>query len=322
MWSSKYALAIRSRPAMYLGYLNQSGLEHCFADILFSLKPIEKKAYLLFALNRNTLHLKVKGIIPDAYTYCFKHSEEEFWKHDQAKHGLAFFVLACTSESCRITIKNKKEIFEVESNRRGFNYRSESWQGHPDKEVNTLEIAFIPDKNIFKELNLRFDYFLNFFKEQSYLLPYLTIEAVNTLTSERTYFSNQHGMSDYVDALFHRFHLQPEVRLDKKIQLSAYNLDLVIAYLPSYYNWHQIETWAGGTPLFGGSLENGILKGISSVFKNKSISANPLERLVVCAHLRGDTLTFAGSIKEQLDMPALEKELKKVVAQEIQEVIN
>ncbi|MDU1892949.1 MAG: hypothetical protein E6767_19895 [Dysgonomonas sp.] len=307
------AESIRLRPAMYLGWLNQNGIEHEIAAFLFSLIPLDNSARFIFTLDGDTISMKAESIVTDKYKYYFEPKDEygKLWDNRRLHDPLSIFVLACASETSQLTVSGEKEIFRVSSIKNQFECKCEA---HKDS-LHTLEMSFIPDKEIFVSLRLRFDYFLNFFYQQSFLLPYLTIELNNKITHEHVIFSNSGGMSDYADTLFHQLGRMPEFRFDNKIKLSNYELEAVIAYMPEYCDKKPIiKMWAEGDYLYGGSLENGILKGISKAFPVKD---DPSKRLVLCAHIKGDYFAFEGSVKDKLKMSELETELEHIIFTEL-----
>lgn len=312
-----YAQAIRLRPGMYLGHLNQTGIENQIADFLFSLNPIGQSAHFRFILDGDTICMGAEGIRTDKYKFYFDLRERNEYpaiNSGLAQDSLTLFILACVSKTSKISLKTEQELYEVHGVANEFEIRRQTTIIPSHKYGHTIEMIFSPDKQIFKSLSLRFDYFVNFFRELSFLLPTITIELRNNITKEYIIFSNPRGMSDYTDNLFHQLQTRPIFRMDRKLKLQQHTLQVVIAYMPGYkYRNPIIKTWAEGDSMEAGSLPEGILRGIRKVFKGKNMNNNPQHHLVLCAHLRGDHLVFAGSTKDRLQMPELEKELENTI---------
>lgn len=310
------AKAIRLRPGVYMENADQMGLEFLIAELLLSLKFINEYGRLVCILNGNEISLKLEGIYTEAYKNYFhpeKKKEQKVWRNCAfINSDLLVFVLACLSEKSYLMIEDENEKLQINGEKSKFSYKYGE-VSYPHTPNHSLEIRFTPDPEIFKELNLRFDYLLHFMWNQSYLNPQLSIEVNNG--SERVVFSNRKGMADLADLLLHNSGYYPECRLDRKLELRDYHLDISLAFLPHYGN-QIIKLWANGNNQSGGSLEHGLLNGIEDYYKHKEKKRNSC-KILLCAHIRSDFLAYGGSLKNSLDMPELEKTLREYIFNEL-----
>ncbi|MDJ1469861.1 hypothetical protein [Xanthocytophaga flava] len=190
-------------------------------------------------------------------------------------------------------------------------------------------INFKIDRTIFKKLDLNYEFINQRLREYAFLNPSSQITSTDLRNDQP-----QHNLYTYPRGVAHELDfrvatciddVENGIRLDLQTSIGKYFYQISFV-IDGWLEVPYIATYANEANLIrGGSLESGILAGIQAVIKEiaerkgKKIKITPNElkkKLILIAGVRGEELMFAGSAKWELDMPAMQKEVKKYVYQE------
>ncbi len=308
--------AVKMRPGMYIGSTDTNGFINLVESLFFDLKPLNAspiQVKLKLCKNDN-FKISLKGANLDPLTEFLlpPPSEPQAWTN-KFTFDLRYFM-AFTDHST-IKVKREKETHYINS--KGIDFKIRNSKEKNDKEQ--LSIQFKLDKIIFKDLALNKQLIRETFTQFAFLTPNLKISLINNRQGNKTrevyYFPK--GISEKLQLEIEKqTTTKPLFVFDKKAQINNYNYHIACCFLDNWTAKKYIKTYADRTHLYmGGSLEDGIIKGIEKAINESINNEVPIgshkikERLILLAQVTGDHFSFKHAIKAALDMPELEKEI-------------
>lgn len=294
--------AIRLRPGMYVGWLDQRGIESVIADLLNSLSYPINLGLMKFVLQGDTINIRIEVIESSKYRKPFESSTPKYDRFSQ------IYTLACLSSECKLLIEGEDNVvLDMTGNQGVFDTKIEIVDSYRYKHGRLLDFTFTPDKEIFKDLNLSYDYFLDFFQEQSYLLPKL-IFIVDS-HSNHVQFANRKGIFSYADMILHKLRHRPRIKIDESFSIDDYVIQWSICfmYYHSFGETIHFKAWVNNESILGGSVHEGIRSGLNYIFEKQSKENQ--DQIFVCLQIRGNTFSYQGALKLYLDMPLLEQKI-------------
>jgi len=266
--------AVRKRPAMYIGDVSLRGLHHLVNEVVdnsidealagfndkisvtinedgsvtvedagrgipIDIHPVEKKSALEVVMT--VLHAGGKF-------------DKNSYKVSGGLHGVGVSVVNALSEWCRVEVK-----------RNGKKYIQEYMKGVPTSEVREIgkvnkndtgtKITFLPDREIFRTSDFKFEILSERMKELAYLNKNVTIKIADKRTGKEETYHFKGGIIEFV-----KFLDEKRTPIHKPIYISGEKentpVEIAFEYTNSYSdNIHSyvnnINTIEGGTHLVG-----------------------------------------------------------------------
>jgi len=216
---------VRRRPAMYIGSTDSVGLHHLITEIVDNsvdeaLAGFAKNVWItIHQDNSITVTDDGRGIPVEKHKIGVSALEVAMTKlHAGAKfdgktykvsgglHGVGASVVNALSQWMKVTVKRNGKIYQQE-------YKRGKPQGpvrEIKSEIRNLEFetlhsgtstTFLPDKTIFKEINIDFHYLKNQIRYRAFLVPKLFFHLYDERTKERTAFYFEGGIKALIKHL-------------------------------------------------------------------------------------------------------------------------
>lgn len=311
---------IRMRPQMYIGSLQTGGFKQIL-EYLFEMFLEYKSGAPVFEMcfhpaNRVTLR------ITQTDTEKFSSLIPELDKTDTPSYQLALWTLISLSSDLSLTIHNTSATI-VLSARQGHH----QWASTPAQtEENSVVIDFTIDKEIFKELKIVYDQVNPFLQQFAYLNPDLKIVSEDHSGAEyqRNVFHYPKGIFQQLDFSLSQIDFWcSDFRLDIEASLNDYHYRIGIHSPDPWFKSKPNKTFAGNIETFwGGSLDEGILKGVSltlkTLAKQKQIRIHTnketiKEHFAFMAAVSGKEFEYEGSTKRKLGGALIKKDASGIV---------
>ena len=337
---------VRKRPGMYIGNTNEEGLHHLVNEVLDnSIDEVvaghAKNISFYYAKDKSiTIRDDGRGIPIDFHPkYKNKRALEivmttlhaggkfsdNVYKTSGGLHGVGISVVNALSKQLDVRVFNKSKTYSQKYSR-GFVKNKIKIQKCSQK-LRGTEIRFIPDEEIFREINLSPKRLLNFIKMKSVLVKGTKIsfkidkELIKDKTPNEKVFYYPNGMIDFVKENINErkkiiskfFHSEIEFNFNEKCEIfTSFNVQEK-STLKSYCN--TIETPDGGS--HENALKNSLLKSIKLFGQKNQISK-------IASIKNGDLFdysdsfisifinspSFEGQTKKRIAMPAVQKKLE------------
>lgn len=315
---------IRNRPGMYIGDFGLTGfknmLRNLFEEILNDC--FENPIFEIIFFQNNKITIKIVNIDNEKFILRL----EEFKKPNIGFFNLGLGVLIALSSDISIGFNGLKSFVVLTGKKGEFKIVTTVLNENQSDVV----ISFSIDKDIFKNFEFDYEQINSFLYQFAILNPNLKIISEDKTDNElqRIIFHYPTGVFNELDFFIsQQDYSKPYFRIDIEAIINNYSYKIGISYSRTNLDKYYIKTYAGNTETYaGGSLNNGILGGIILAIKtiaqkeNIEIKINRKllkNQLIVIAAVRGEDLVFEGSIKSKLGMPKLQKDVRKLVSEEI-----
>jgi len=309
---------IRSRPGMYIGALDHSGVNEIVYYLIQNFIATEFYE-ISFTLEKNNRVIiesrssKSSTFISDAIKNISDCKNAHF--------HLSIATLIALSDSLTIEIND----FPVLNSHKGiFKIENEIIDA-----AGKMRFAFIIDKEIFKELSLSYLHLNTVLRRFAFLNSKLKIKSIDESSDELqiNVFHYPHGLSEITDfELVKNFRYDSpffKLKFDKKTDFS-YSISL--AFVGGWSLKPKIKVYANyKQTILGGSLLDGILQGFKKFLKEMTLKNNLKlnisnkklkNHLLLYASVNGE-LSFLGSTRWKLGTPEVQSEIKEFVCQEL-----
>ena len=340
---------VRKRPGMYIGNTNEEGLHHLVNEVLDnSIDEVvaghAKNISFYYAKDKSiTIRDDGRGIPIDFHPkYKNKRALEivmttlhaggkfsdNVYKTSGGLHGVGISVVNALSKQLEVRVFNKSKSYSQKYSR-GFVKNKIKIQ-KCSRKLRGTEIRFIPDEEIFKEINLSPKRLLNFIKMKSVLVKGTKIsfkidkELIKDKTPNEEVFYYPNGMIDFVKENINErkkiiskfFHSEIEFNFNEKCEIFTSFNEQEKSTLKSYCN--TIETPDGGS--HENALKNSLLKSIKLFGQKNQVSkiANINTRDLFdysdsFVSIFINSPSFEGQTKKRIAMPAVQKKLEQEI---------
>jgi len=340
---------VRKRPGMYIGNTNEEGLHHLVNEVLDnSIDEVvaghAKNISFYYAKDKSiTIRDDGRGIPIDFHPkYKNKRALEivmttlhaggkfsdNVYKTSGGLHGVGISVVNALSKQLEVRVFNKSKTYS-QKYFRGFIKNKIKIQ-KCSRELRGTEIRFIPDEEIFKEINLSPKRLLNFIKMKSVLVKGTKIsfkidkELIKDKTPNEEVFYYPNGMIDFVKENINErkkiiskfFHSEIEFNFNEKCEIFTSFNEQEKSTLKSYCN--TIETPDGGS--HENALKNSLLKSIklfgqkNQISKIANINTSDLfDYSDSFISIFINSPSFEGQTKKRIAMPAVQKKLEQEI---------
>ena len=340
---------VRKRPGMYIGNTNEEGLHHLVNEVLDnSIDEVvaghAKNISFYYAKDKSiTIRDDGRGIPIDFHPkYKNKRALEivmttlhaggkfsdNVYKTSGGLHGVGISVVNALSKQLEVRVFNKSKIYSQKYSR-GFVKNKIKIQ-KCSRKLRGTEIRFIPDEEIFKEIDLSPKKLLNFIKMKSVLVKGTKIsfkidkELIKDKTPNKEVFYYPSGIMDFIKENFIErkkiiskfFHSEIEFNFNEKCEIFMSFNEQEKSTLKSYCN--TIETPDGGS--HENALKNSLLKSIKLFGQKNQISkitnintSDIFDYSDSFISIFINSPSFEGQTKKRIAMPAVQKKLEQEI---------
>ena len=266
--------AVRRRPGMYIGSTDIRGLHHLIYEIVDNAVDEALAGFCthieVVILPDNSVKVvdNGRGIPVDIHPQTGKPALEVVMTtlHAGAKFGSGSYKVASGLHGVGVSAVNAlSEWMEVEVKRGGFIYRQRYERGKPvtpvkkvgrtDDNATGTTVHFLPDKEIFREINYKFETLAQRFREMAFLTKGLTIKFRDERTDQEMTFYFEGGILSFIRYLNkNRTPLHPPFYIEKSVNgtLIEIALQYTDEFSESVFTFaNNINTVDGGTHLTG-----------------------------------------------------------------------
>ncbi len=266
--------AVRRRPGMYIGSTDIRGLHHLIYEVVDNAVDEALAGFCthieVTILPDNSVKVvdNGRGIPVDIHPQTGKPALEVVMTtlHSGAKFGSGSYKVASGLHGVGVSAVNAlSEWLEVEVKRGGFIYRQRYERGKPVTPVEKVgrtkdsatgtTVHFLPDKEIFREINYKFETLAQRFREMAFLTKGLTIKFRDERTDQEMTFYFEGGILSFIRYLNrNRSPLHPPFYLEKTVNgtLIEIALQYTDEFSESVFTFaNNINTVDGGTHLTG-----------------------------------------------------------------------
>lgn len=267
--------AVRKRPGMYIGSTDIRGIHHLVFEVVDN--AIDEALagacdHIHITISKDNVVTVVdngRGIPVDMHQPSGKSALEVVMTklHAGAKFGQGGYKVASGLHGVGVSAVNAlSEWLQAEVRRDGLVYRQVYTRGVPKTEVKVVgkypqdertgsTIAFLPDKQIFKEIDYKFDVLAQRFREMAFLTRGLTLTFRDEREAREMTFYFEGGLTSFVRYLNkNRTPLHAPFMVSRHVNGSHIEIALQYtdAYGDSVYTFaNNINTVDGGTHLTG-----------------------------------------------------------------------
>ncbi|MDF9826845.1 DNA gyrase/topoisomerase IV subunit B [Ereboglobus sp. PH5-10] len=349
--------AIRARPGMYLGWPNIKGLCHLLVAFLDDLLADSAnntnsgrgenndipRVEFEFHPGRKKLSISVMGVrtkpVLDAMGVLDSRPKTPllFYPGSEARFHLDLSILVAATETfCARIYQTDSPMLKFQSQRGKYTIETI----HPEKNTSAgddiakgvMKFEFTLDSEIWHTTILPFDQITEALREYALLNPRVTIVCTDRQTEvvQRRFFHYKRGIFDEFDNIILLKKSENTACLHIEAEDSGRVYRIGICIDPMQCDG-RVRSWCGSSETKeGGSLINGILDGIIAAFRKnakdwphgiKVSRKSIVEHVFILAAVGGQMgdVRYAGATKDKLDMPALQKYVKRLVRQRVDE---
>ena len=340
---------VRKRPSMYIGNTNEEGLHHLVNEVLDnSIDEVvaghAKNISFYYAKDKSItikddgrgipidFHPKYKNKRALEIVMTTLHAGGKFsdnvYKTSGGLHGVGISVVNALSKQLEVKIYNKSKLY-YQKYSRGIVKNKIKIQKCAQK-LRGTEIRFIPDEEIFKEINFSPKKLFNFIKMKSVLVKGTKIsfkidkELIKDKTLNKEVFYYPNGIIDFVKENFIErkriiskfFHREIEFNLNEKCEIFTSFNEQEKSTLKSYCN--TIETPDGGS--HENALKNSLLRSLklfgqkNQISKIANINTGDLfDYSDSFISIFINSPSFEGQTKKRITMPSVQKKLEQEI---------
>ena len=320
---------IRKRPAMYVGDCSIRGLKHLlqyyFDD--FPKKEFQTTQVDIEIRQDNWINIRITEIDTTVMMNTITHLEKG--KFDKCTYGLPLMI--GLSDEINITIQKFPSVVVLNAN----NGIHESWISTAQTKENMIELSFKLDLDIFKNVEYDYEIINHFLRQYAILNPHFNIKSSDKVSNNQqvNIFYYPKGIAHLLTHKIAEQHYgNPIFRLDLNTSIEHYDYQISFAYQDFWLGQTFVTSFANNDELlFGGSLIDGIFDGIILAVKRKAkkdgtkIKINHKivqKQLILIASVKGQNFNFGGSIKENLVMPEMRKQIKNYISKTIDDYFS
>ncbi len=267
--------AVRKRPAMYIGDVSTRGLHHLVNEVVDNSIDEALAGFadnIIITINKDetvTVEDNGRGIPVDMHpvekrsalevVMTVLHAGGKFdkntYKVSGGLHGVGVSVVNALSEWCRVEVKRDGKVYFQEY-KRGVPLKPVKEIGKAKKNDSGTKTTFMPDKEIFKVTNFKFDTLAERMRELAYLNKNITIKIKDVRNGgEEEVFHFKGGLIEFVkyldetrDPIHKTVYIEGE-RDNTPIEIAFQYSNTYSENIFSYVN--NINTHEGGTHLVG-----------------------------------------------------------------------
>ncbi len=340
---------VRKRPSMYIGNTNEEGLHHLVNEVLDnSIDEVvaghAKNISFYYAKDKSItikddgrgipidFHPKYKNKRALEIVMTTLHAGGKFsdnvYKTSGGLHGVGISVVNALSKQLEVKIYNKSKLY-YQKYSRGIVKNKIKIQKCAQK-LRGTEIRFIPDEEIFKEINFSPKKLFNFIKMKSVLVKGTKIsfkidkELIKDKTLNKEVFYYPNGIIDFVKENFIErkriiskfFHREIEFNLNEKCEIFTSFNEQEKSTLKSYCN--TIETPDGGS--HENALKNSLLRSLKLFGQKNQISkianiktGDLFDYSDSFISIFINSPSFEGQTKKRIAMPVVQKKLEQEI---------
>ncbi len=267
--------AVRRRPGMYIGSTDVRGLHHLVFEVVDNAidEALAGQCDLItIAIDEDcvvTVTDNGRGIPVDVHAQTGKsgvevvmtklHAGAKFggggYKVASGLHGVGVSAVNALSEWLQVRVKRDGQIYEQKYKRGVPTTELKTVGKYPKEERTGATVSFLPDKQVFKQIDYKFDVLAQRFREMAFLTKGLTIKFADEREDREMTFYFEGGISSFVrylnrnrDVLHSPFTVAAPVNgnwIEAAIQYTD-------SYAESVYTFaNNINTVDGGTHLTG-----------------------------------------------------------------------
>jgi len=323
--------SIRKRPGMYVGSLDAKGIYVMIENFLLHLIMSYNLKEVIIELctdNKVNITSSKLDILPFIQNMNTIKGEYDVRDLSILKKIMDIGVLIGLSESIKIQACSVAQIYTIEGSRGEFDLNTNG-----ASISDNLLIELLPDRQVFTNTDINFDFLNSIFRRIAYLNPEIKIISIDTGHNEyqRCVFHYPQGIFQKMDNLIaERTFNHPSFRLDIDTVKNDYHYRISLCSL-GYTISPYMQSFASYVDtIYHGSLMDGVVKGIIQAVDDFSIKNNikidlssedilEEEGFIIMASVMGDNFSFGGSLKIKLDMPQLETDVQEIVYEELSE---
>ena len=337
--------SIRMRPGMYLGNTSHFGIwnmiENVFDDIINRKnEPItttvtlnDKQIILLFSLEDTEM----------LYNYAKENNLDKiFVPGSPLINAMYYGILLLINKQTKIEIGFNKKVVEVKS----FDSIIEECKERDNINIdNYIKIDFLLDDNIFQNTTPNYDHICENIQMFAYSASHCKFIVYDMVSKQNRIFHYKDGLR----SLFYKITINDShltynrsfIPFSAKIAKGNYNYELYFAIKTGRshmvrnitFNNHRHVYLNHEYEYYKGSLEDGISGGAYKAVKKWIIkNTNQLKvlnkkkfikhNLLIVAGVKGTDFSFAGSTKELLNMPEIEKTASELADKVVTDFLN
>lgn len=266
--------AVRKRPAMYIGDTGTRGLHHLVYEVVDNSIDEALAGYcknITVTIHKNnsiTVEDDGRGIPVDIHPTEKKsalevvmtvlHAGGKFdkrtYKVSGGLHGVGVSVVNALSEWLKVEVYREGKIYFQEY-RRGEPVEPVKVIGKISEKKTGTKITFLPDKQIFKDINFKFDTLADRLMELAFLNREITIKLIDERSKEEETFHYKGGLIEFI-----KYIDETRVPLHRTIYFEGEKDSVPIEVAFQYNDGYQenifsyvnnINTHEGGTHLIG-----------------------------------------------------------------------
>ncbi len=345
--------AVRKRPAMYIGSTDTHGLHHMIYEV------VDNSIDEAMAGHCSSVKIKIskegcvtveddgRGIPVDLHPTQKKPAVEvvmttlhaggkfdhESYKVSGGLHGVGVSVVNALSEWLEVEIWRNGSSY-VQMYKKGIPAGSLKESPQKGSKKTGTRVTFLPDPNIFSEINYSFDTLSQRFRELAFLNSGITIEFEDERTEKKHNFSYTGGIVSFVKWLNQNrttLHKPPIYMEDKR---GKYQIEIAIQYNDSYTEKifcfaNNINTIDGGTHLVGfkaaltRTLNNYAQK--NNLFKKQKVSLSGddvREGITAVLSVKLPDPQFEGQTKSKLGNSEVKGIVESALGQKLSEFLE
>ena len=340
--------AVRKRPGMYIGSVDNKGLHHLVWEIVDNSIDEALNGYgkeIIIELNRDGscsvtdfgrgmpvgLHKSGKNTLEVIFTVLHaggKFSNEGGYKTAGGLHGVGASVVNALSKWCEVEVCRDKKKYRMRFENGGKKISKIEILGSTNKTGS--KVTFLPDDTIFSTTVFNFNTICERAQEEAFLLEGVKIIVKDYIHNEECEYHYENGLLAFMSYL----HEDKDVLHEPVIfsgESNGINIKCAFQYIDGYqentYSYvNLVRTKDGGTHEVGYksaftktfndfARNNGILKD-----KDKNFDGNDIREgltSIIVLTIPENSLQFEGQTKEKLGTPIAKNAVENVVSEHL-----